>query len=35
MKLSRDVSGAQLIKAWRGLGYMVDRQKGSHIRVTT
>jgi predicted RNA binding protein YcfA (HicA-like mRNA interferase family) len=35
MKLPRDVSGAQLVKALRNLGYMVDRQKGSHIRVTT
>ena len=35
MKLPRDVSGAQLVKALRKLGYMVDRQKGSHIRVTT
>jgi predicted RNA binding protein YcfA (HicA-like mRNA interferase family) len=35
MKLPRDVSGAQLIKALRVLGYEVSRQRGSHIRVTT
>jgi len=34
VKLPRDVSGAQLVKALRALGYGVDRQKGSHIRVT-
>lgn len=35
MKLPRDVGGPQLAKALRVLGYVVDRQKGSHIRVTT
>jgi predicted RNA binding protein YcfA (HicA-like mRNA interferase family) len=35
MKLPRDVSGPQLVKALRALGYEVDRQRGSHIRVTT
>ncbi len=35
MKLPRDVSGAELIKALRTLGYTPDRQRGSHIRVTT
>jgi len=35
MKIPRDVSGPQLVKALRVLGYAVDRQKGSHIRVTT
>ena len=35
MKLPRDVSGAELVKALRRLGYEVDRQRGSHIRVTT
>ena len=35
MKLPRDVSGADLVKALRKLGYVVTRQKGSHIRVTT
>jgi predicted RNA binding protein YcfA (HicA-like mRNA interferase family) len=35
VKLPRDVSGSELVKALRTLGYAVDRQKGSHIRVTT
>jgi len=35
MKIPRDVNGPQLVKALRVLGYAVDRQKGSHIRVTT
>lgn len=35
MKIPRDVEGPQLVKALRVLGYAVDRQKGSHIRVTT
>ena len=35
MKIPRDVNGPQLVKALRVLGYVVDRQKGSHIRVTT
>ena len=35
MKLPRDVSGPELVKALRSLGYQVDRQRGSHIRVTT
>ncbi len=35
MKLPRDVSGSELVKALRVLGYVVDRQRGSHIRVTT
>lgn len=35
MKLPRDVSGPDLVKALRTLGYQVDRQRGSHIRVTT
>ena len=35
MKIPRDVDGSQLVKALRVLGYVVDRQKGSHIRVTT
>jgi predicted RNA binding protein YcfA (HicA-like mRNA interferase family) len=35
MKLPRDVSGPELVKALRLLGYAVDRQKGSHVRVTT
>ena len=35
MKLPRDLSGPELVKALRALGYEVDRQKGSHVRVTT
>jgi len=35
MKIPRDVNGPQLVKALRVLGYTLDRQKGSHIRVTT
>jgi len=35
MKLPRDLSGSELVKALRKLGYEVTRQKGSHIKVTT
>jgi predicted RNA binding protein YcfA (HicA-like mRNA interferase family) len=35
MRLPRDVSGADLIKALKKLGYVVTRQKGSHARITT
>jgi predicted RNA binding protein YcfA (HicA-like mRNA interferase family) len=35
MKLPRDVSGPELIKALRVLGYEMNRQRGSHVRVTT
>lgn len=35
MKLPRDVSGTQLVKALRVLGYEVSRQRGSHVRLTT
>jgi predicted RNA binding protein YcfA (HicA-like mRNA interferase family) len=35
MKMPRDVSGQQLTKALRVLGNTVDRQSGSHIRITT
>ncbi len=35
MKLPRDVSGADLVKALRTLGYQVTRQTGSHMRITT
>lgn len=34
MKLPRDVSGAELVKALARLGYRVTRQAGSHIRLT-
>ena len=35
MKLPRDVSGRGLAKALARLGYAVDHQTGSHIRLTT
>jgi predicted RNA binding protein YcfA (HicA-like mRNA interferase family) len=35
MKLPRDLSGEVLAKALEKLGYTVDRQTGSHIRLTT
>lgn len=35
MKLPRNVSGEDLIKALRKLGYEVLRQRGSHIRLKT
>ena len=35
MKLPRDVSGGELAKALRALGYDVTRQTGSHLRPTT
>ena len=35
MKLPRDVTGRQLVKALCKLGYEETRRKGSHIRVTT
>ena len=35
MKLPRDLSARELIKALSSLGYRMTRQKGAHIRVTT
>lgn len=35
MKLPRDLSGADLVKALKTFGYQVTRQTGSHIRLTT
>lgn len=35
MKTPRDVSGGDLAKALRALGYEKVRQDGSHIRLTT
>lgn len=35
MKTPRDLSGAELAKALRKLGYVVTRQTGSHLRITT
>lgn len=34
MRLSRDVSGADLAKRLERLGYHVKRQTGSHLRLT-
>ena len=35
MRLPRDLSGVELARALRGLGYAVTRQSGSHVRLTT
>jgi predicted RNA binding protein YcfA (HicA-like mRNA interferase family) len=35
MKLPRDISGADLAKRLKRLGYGVTRQTGSHLRLTT
>jgi predicted RNA binding protein YcfA (HicA-like mRNA interferase family) len=35
VKLPRDVSGSDLVKALAKLGYTVTRQTGSHMRLTT
>ena len=35
MKTPRNLSGQELAKALRVLGYLVTRQSGSHLRVTT
>ncbi len=35
MKLPRDLSGQELVKVLERLGYEVNRQTGSHIRLTT
>ncbi len=35
MKLPRDLSGQDLVKALKSLGYEVSHQTGSHIRLTT
>jgi predicted RNA binding protein YcfA (HicA-like mRNA interferase family) len=35
VKLPRDLSGADLVKALARLGYEVSHQTGSHIRLTT
>lgn len=34
MRLPRDLTGAQLIRALNKLGYMPTRQTGSHVRLT-
>lgn len=35
MRLPRDITGHQLARALGKLGYSIDRQTGSHIRLTT
>lgn len=35
MKIPRDLTGKEFIKALGKLGYEVSRQSGSHIRLTT
>ena len=35
MKLPRDLSGSELIKKLKKLGYEPTRQIGSHVRLTT
>jgi predicted RNA binding protein YcfA (HicA-like mRNA interferase family) len=34
MKLPRDVSGEQAVRALQRLGFVVVRQRGSHVRLT-
>jgi predicted RNA binding protein YcfA (HicA-like mRNA interferase family) len=35
MKTPRDLSGLELAKALKQLGYVITRQSGSHLRITT
>ena len=35
MRLPRDVSGRDLVRALEAFGYLAVRQTGSHIRLTT
>lgn len=35
MRLPRDITGDELAKAMRVLGYEITRQTGSHMRLTT
>jgi len=35
VKLPRDLSGAELVRALQKVGYRVTRQTGSHMRLTT
>jgi len=35
MRLPRDLSGKDLAKALASLGYRIDHQTGSHLRMTT
>ena len=34
MRLPRDLTGAQLVRALAKLGYQATRQTGSHVRLT-
>ena len=34
MKLPRDIGGDRLVRVLQDLGYVVVRQKGSHVRLT-
>jgi predicted RNA binding protein YcfA (HicA-like mRNA interferase family) len=34
-RIPRNISGQELIKALHGLGYIITRQVGSHIRLST
>ncbi|MBI4663904.1 MAG: type II toxin-antitoxin system HicA family toxin [Verrucomicrobia bacterium] len=34
MKVPRDVSGGEAVRALRRLGFQIVRQEGSHIRMT-
>ena len=35
MRIPRDISGQELCKLLGKFGYLITRQKGSHIRLTT
>lgn len=35
MNIPRDLSGAELVRALKRVGYSATRQKGSHVRLTT
>ena len=35
MKIPRDLTGGELIKKLKKVGYLTSRQSGSHIRLTT
>ena len=35
MKLPRDISGPELARLLKKLGYQISRQTGSHLRLTT
>lgn len=35
MRIPRDISGQDLVKYLKPFGYIITRQTGSHIRLTT